>query len=192
VLMQLLQIMNYLNRFALQMADTETKMNSIERIEGMRTGWDSIYIYIEREREEERERVVWCNSYLLGFTEFVTLPQEPPMKTSVRPPTNWPELGKVEFENASMRYRPGLPLVVKDLTLTINGGEKVGVVGRTGSGKSSMMLLLFRIVELAEGSLKIDDVNVGDIGLADLRKKLAIIPQEPFLFSGTTCNVEHR
>jgi len=83
-----------------------------------------------------------------------------------------------------MRYRSGLPLVVTDVTLAIKGGEKIGVVGRTGSGKSSIMLLLFRIVEPASGTITIDNIDITKIGLADLRRKLAIIPQEPFLFSG--------
>lgn len=116
--------------------------------------------------------------------EFVGLPQEPPLKTSVRPPASWPDKGEVVFDNVSMRYRDGLPLVVKELTLTIRGGEKIGVVGRTGSGKSSVMLMLFRVVEPASGTIKIDGVDTGVLGLASLRKRLAIIPQEPFLFSG--------
>ncbi|XP_057569930.1 ATP-binding cassette sub-family C member 3 isoform X1 [Hippopotamus amphibius kiboko] len=102
-----------------------------------------------------------------------------------RPPAGWPSHGKVEFRNYSVRYRPGLELVLKDLSLQVHGGEKVGIVGRTGAGKSSMTLCLFRILEAAEGEILIDGLNVADIGLHDLRSQLTIIPQDPILFSGT-------
>ncbi|KAI0091325.1 ABC protein [Irpex rosettiformis] len=101
------------------------------------------------------------------------------------PPPQWPEHGAIEFDEISMRYRPGLPLVLKGLSLSIRGGEKIGVVGRTGAGKSSLMLALFRIVEIASGSITVDGVDITKIGLRDLRKKIAIIPQDPLLFSGT-------
>ncbi|XP_066120060.1 ATP-binding cassette sub-family C member 3 isoform X1 [Saccopteryx bilineata] len=101
------------------------------------------------------------------------------------PPAGWPTQGEVEFQNYSVRYRPGLDLVLKDLSLRVRGGEKVGIVGRTGAGKSSMTLCLFRILEAAEGKIYIDGLNVADIGLHDLRSQLTIIPQDPILFSGT-------
>ncbi|XP_014689382.3 ATP-binding cassette sub-family C member 3 isoform X1 [Equus asinus] len=102
-----------------------------------------------------------------------------------RPPAGWPSQGEVEFRNYSVRYRPGLELVLKDLSLHVRGGEKVGIVGRTGAGKSSMTLSLFRILEAAGGEIRIDGLNVADIGLHDLRSQLTIIPQDPILFSGT-------
>ncbi|XP_075417735.1 ATP-binding cassette sub-family C member 3 isoform X1 [Tenrec ecaudatus] len=102
-----------------------------------------------------------------------------------RPPHGWPSQGKVEFQNYSVRYRPGLDLVLKDLSLCVQGGEKVGIVGRTGAGKSSMTLCLFRILEAAGGQISIDGLNVADMGLHDLRSQLTIIPQDPVLFSGT-------
>ncbi|XP_010618468.1 canalicular multispecific organic anion transporter 2 isoform X1 [Fukomys damarensis] len=102
-----------------------------------------------------------------------------------RPPKDWPQHGEVEFRNYSVRYRPGLELVLKNLNLRVHGGEKVGIVGRTGAGKSSMTLCLFRILEAAEGDIFIDGLNVADIGLQDLRSQLTIIPQDPILFSGT-------
>lgn len=104
---------------------------------------------------------------------------------SNRPPEGWPTRGVVEFRNYSVRYRPGLELVLKNLTLHVQGGEKVGIVGRTGAGKSSMTLCLFRILEAAEGEIFIDGLNVAHIGLHDLRSQLTIIPQDPILFSGT-------
>uniref|UniRef100_UPI00398F13F5 ATP-binding cassette sub-family C member 3-like isoform X3 n=1 Tax=Pristiophorus japonicus TaxID=55135 RepID=UPI00398F13F5 len=96
---------------------------------------------------------------------------------SNRPPKSWPETGNVEFSGYSVRYREGLDLVLKNLQLSVYGGEKVGIVGRTGAGKSSMTLCLFRIIEAAEGEITIDGVKIADIGLHDLRSKLTIIPQ---------------
>ncbi|XP_006177042.1 canalicular multispecific organic anion transporter 2 [Camelus ferus] len=114
-----------------------------------------------------------------------TEPEAPWVVESSRPPADWPLQGEVEFRNYSVRYRPGLELVLKDLSLRVRGGEKVGIVGRTGAGKSSMTLCLFRILEAAEGEIRIDGLNVADIGLHDLRSQLTIIPQDPILFSGT-------
>ncbi|XP_053309482.1 ATP-binding cassette sub-family C member 3 [Spea bombifrons] len=102
-----------------------------------------------------------------------------------RPPKDWPSQGELELINYSVRYRAGLALVLKNLDLRVKGGEKVGIVGRTGAGKSSMTLCLFRILEAAEGIIKIDGVNISEIGLQDLRSMLTIIPQDPVLFSGT-------
>lgn len=135
------------------------------------------------------------------------------MVESNRAPEGWPTRGVVEFRNYSVRYRPGLELVLKNLTLHVQGGEKVlvpgdmvkplwgepdiywllmetwrcpdnlslapqvGIVGRTGAGKSSMTLCLFRILEAAEGEIFIDGLNVAHIGLHDLRSQLTIIPQ---------------
>ncbi|PKU36809.1 canalicular multispecific organic anion transporter 2 [Limosa lapponica baueri] len=101
------------------------------------------------------------------------------------PPEDWPSKGELEFVNYSVRYRKGLDLVLKGLNLHIHGGEKIGIVGRTGAGKSSMTLCLFRILEAVKGEIKIDGVKISEIGLHDLRSRLTIIPQDPVLFSGT-------
>uniref|UniRef100_A0A0F7ZCE2 ATP-binding cassette, sub-family C (CFTR/MRP), member 3 n=1 Tax=Crotalus adamanteus TaxID=8729 RepID=A0A0F7ZCE2_CROAD len=102
-----------------------------------------------------------------------------------RPPEDWPTQGEVVFTSYSVRYRKGLDLVLKNLSLSVKGGEKVGIVGRTGAGKSSMTLCLFRILEATKGEITIDGLKIADIGLHDLRSKLTIIPQDPVLFSGT-------
>ncbi|KAM9715834.1 ATP-binding cassette sub-family C member 3 isoform 1-T1 [Menidia menidia] len=102
-----------------------------------------------------------------------------------KPPAEWPMEGNVEFSDYSVRYREGLDLVLKGITLNVKGGEKIGIVGRTGAGKSSMTLCLFRLLEAAGGEITIDNVKISEIGLHDLRSKLTIIPQEPVLFSGT-------
>lgn len=112
------------------------------------------------------------------------LEEEAPLHLGDVRPT-WPEKGEIHFDNVQMRYREGLPLVLKGLTMHVKGGERIGVVGRTGAGKSSIMSTLFRLVELSGGSITIDGVNIATIGLHDLRSRLAIIPQDPTLFRGT-------
>ncbi|XP_051024187.1 LOW QUALITY PROTEIN: multidrug resistance-associated protein 1 [Acomys russatus] len=101
------------------------------------------------------------------------------------PPSTWPHSGRVEFRDYCLRYREDLDLVLKHINVTIEGGEKVGIVGRTGAGKSSLTLGLFRINESSEGEIIIDGVNIAKIGLHNLRFKITIIPQDPVLFSGS-------
>ncbi|KAK4057952.1 hypothetical protein OIO90_001171 [Microbotryomycetes sp. JL221] len=111
--------------------------------------------------------------------------EAPAIVEEKRPEEAWPSQGSIEFDKVVMRYRPELPPVLKGLSLTIKGGEKIGVVGRTGAGKSSIMQALFRIVELNSGTIKVDGQDISEIGLRDLREKLAIIPQDALLFNGT-------
>ncbi|KAK2795862.1 hypothetical protein FQN51_000345 [Onygenales sp. PD_10] len=99
--------------------------------------------------------------------------------------SQWPQTGAISFSEVQMRYRAGLPLVLQGLNMDIRGGERIGIVGRTGAGKSSIMSALFRITELSGGSIKIDGIDIATIGLNDLRARLAIIPQDPALFRGT-------
>lgn len=84
-----------------------------------------------------------------------------------------------------VRYRPNTPLVLKGITLSISGGEKIGVVGRTGSGKSTLIQVFFRLVEPSGGRIIIDSIDITALGLHDLRSRFGIIPQEPVLFEGT-------
>ncbi len=118
-----------------------------------------------------------------------------------QPPKTWPEQGSIEFEwvehwclrssvadthsHLDMRYRPELELILKDVCVKIQGGERVGICGRTGAGKSSLAHALFRIIEPASGSILIDGINTTTIGLQDLRSILSIIPQDPQLFEGS-------
>ncbi|KAI1297541.1 hypothetical protein EDD11_007103 [Mortierella claussenii] len=118
--------------------------------------------------------------------EYSLLPSEardviPDSKTD----ESWPQKGKIEFQNYSTRYREGHDLVLKDIDLTIHAGERIGIVGRTGAGKSSVTMALFRIIEAVEGKIVIDGIDISTLGLHQLRSSLAIIPQEPFLFGGT-------
>merc|ERR1719183_677049 len=108
-----------------------------------------------------------------------------PSKMPLNLDASWPRKGSITFEKYCMRYRPNLPLVLKDVSLTIDAGEKVGIVGRTGSGKSSLLTALFRLVEAADGKILIDGADIGAVPLRTLRAALSIIPQDPVLFSGT-------
>ena len=118
--------------------------------------------------------------------EYARLPPEAPdVIPNQRPPIVWPQRGTVSFSNYSTRYRENLDPVLRNLNFSIKSHEKIGVVGRTGAGKSSLTLALFRIIEPTEGSITIDDVNTATIGLVDLRRRLAIIPQDAALFAGT-------
>ncbi|KAK7203382.1 ABC multidrug transporter [Myxozyma melibiosi] len=114
------------------------------------------------------------------------LPSEAPYEIpETKPAESWPEKGAIEIKDVYLRYRPGLPYVLKGLSLSIQGGEKVGICGRTGAGKSSIMVALYRLAEISKGQFLIDGVDISKIGLHDLRSKLAIIPQDPVLFRGT-------
>ncbi|KAF2756007.1 P-loop containing nucleoside triphosphate hydrolase protein [Pseudovirgaria hyperparasitica] len=117
--------------------------------------------------------------------EYLDVEQEADMITETKPPVSWPLKGSVEFVNYSTRYRPDFDTVLKKISLKILPGEKVGVVGRTGAGKSSLALALFRALEAEEGKILVDDLDIGLLGLQDLRQNIVMVPQDPTLFSGT-------
>ncbi|KAE9136791.1 Canalicular multispecific organic anion transporter 1 [Phytophthora fragariae] len=119
--------------------------------------------------------------------EYIDIEQEAPDRiTMMDPPAqlDWPSTGSIVFDKVSFRYKQGGDLVLRNLSFAIQGGQKICIVGRTGAGKSSLTMALFRISELASGKVLIDGVNVGKIGLKSLREKLSIIPQTPVLFKG--------
>ncbi|KAL5511261.1 hypothetical protein ACEPAH_4476 [Sanghuangporus vaninii] len=112
----------------------------------------------------------------------------PPEGTSTKPgnvPPSWPQNGEVKFKNVKLAYREGLPLVLKGVNFEVKPGEKVGIVGRTGAGKSSLLQALFRMVELRDGAIEIDDINIQTVELEILRQRLALVPQDSTLFLGT-------
>ncbi|BBG93937.1 multidrug resistance-associated protein 3 [Prunus dulcis] len=118
--------------------------------------------------------------------QFTKTPIEAPLVIEdSRPVPEWPMAGKIEIENLRVQYNPALPTVLKGITCTFPGGKKIGVVGRTGSGKSTLIQALFRIVDPLGGQILIDGVDISKIGLQDLRSRLSIIPQDPTLFQGT-------
>ena len=91
----------------------------------------------------------------------------------------------ITFERVTLSYREGLPQALKEVSFRVEGGEKLGVVGRTGAGKSSLVRVLFRLAEISNGRILIDDVDISEYSLHQLRTSLAAIPQDPFLFSGS-------
>ncbi|XP_067399370.1 multidrug resistance-associated protein 1-like isoform X2 [Emydura macquarii macquarii] len=117
--------------------------------------------------------------------EYERMDKEAPWIMSKRPPMEWPNKGIIEFINYQARYRTDLGLALQDVSFQTHSKEKVGIVGRTGAGKSTLTNCLFRIIESARGQIIIDGIDISTIGLHDLRSNLNIIPQDPVLFSGT-------
>lgn len=134
----------------------------------------------------------YLENYIISverIKQYMHLPVEPPaIIPDSRPPTSWPQEGRIDLQDLKIRYRPNAPLVLKGITCTFAAGNKIGVVGRTGSGKSTLISSLFRLVDPAGGRILIDKLDICSIGLKDLRTKLSIIPQEPTLFRGTVRN----
>lgn len=117
--------------------------------------------------------------------EYTDLKSEPPLESleKYRPPEKWPERGIIMFDGLSMKYSENSNNVLKEVSLRIESKEKIGVVGRTGAGKSSIIQALFRLA-VNDGLITIDGVDIASMGLHDLRSKISIIPQDPILFSG--------
>ncbi len=119
--------------------------------------------------------------------DYGRLESEASLETSPpnqKPPEDWPSKGEICLEDVSFRYASDLPLVLNNLSFSVRPSEKIGIVGRTGAGKSSLLSVLYRLAK-PSGSITIDGVDTKSIGLHDLRKKMSIIPQDPVLFSGT-------
>lgn len=155
-----------------QVAEVENNMNAVERI-----------LYYADALPQEAEQVTSSTAVLRSSStssDSTIVGQE----TKGLPP-QWPENGQIELRNIQLRYRPELPLVLKGITMHVPGGCKVGIVGRTGAGKSSLLGALLRLTELDAGSIIIDGIDISQLGLRDLRRRLAILPQDPLLFSGT-------
>ncbi|KAF0695328.1 hypothetical protein As57867_013803, partial [Aphanomyces stellatus] len=121
-------------------------------------------------------------------SEYASIEPEAPRVISGAVAKDWPTKGDVEFDNMAFRYKANDPLVLKDVNVHIQSGEKIGIVGRTGAGKSSLTMALFRINELASGCIKIDGMDIAKVGVKTLRSAIAIIPQTPVLFKGTLRN----
>ncbi|KAL7114288.1 hypothetical protein ACP275_04G111200 [Erythranthe tilingii] len=118
--------------------------------------------------------------------QYMNIPSEAPeVIDDNRPPVEWPSEGKVEIQHLEIRYRRDAPLVLRAISCTFEGGHKIGIVGRTGSGKSTLIGALFRLVEPSGGKIIVDGIDITKIGLHDLRSRFGIIPQDPTLFTGT-------
>ncbi|KAL2550609.1 ABC transporter C family member 10 [Forsythia ovata] len=118
--------------------------------------------------------------------QYMHIPSEAPLVLEEnRPPVHWPTKGKVEIQDLQIKYRPDAPLVLHGISCTFKGGHKIGIVGRTGSGKTTLISALFRLVEPTGGKIVVDGIDISTIGLHDLRSHFGIIPQDPTLFNGT-------
>ncbi|XP_023714338.1 probable multidrug resistance-associated protein lethal(2)03659 isoform X2 [Cryptotermes secundus] len=119
--------------------------------------------------------------------EYTSLESEPPLESpsDKKPHRNWPNSGNIVFDEVVLAYSKDGPPVLKCVSFTVMSSEKVGIVGRTGAGKSSLIAALFRLAGISSGQIQIDGIDIASVGLHDLRSKISIIPQEPVLFSGS-------
>ncbi|KAJ3120372.1 hypothetical protein HK100_012825, partial [Physocladia obscura] len=163
VLVYIVQATSMLSSLVSMSASLEINMNSAERV---------IYYIDELEKENEGGSgsflVSGCNALKPDILDL-----------------EWPHAGRVEVSDLVLRYRPDLPPVLHGVSFSVKAGDKIGIVGRTGAGKSSILTCILRLFEIECGSIVIDGVDIKNIGLTDLRHRIGVIPQEPVLFSGT-------
>lgn len=172
----LISLLCVTNQFNISASSTGLLLNYVIQIVGLL----SLTVRAMTQVENEMNSVERLHSYAFS------LPQEAPyQKSETKPPKEWPIAGYIQFNDVSMRYRDNLPLVLKNLNFGVYPGEKLGICGRTGAGKSSIMGGLYRLNELKSGSITIDGLDISQMGLHDLRSKLSIIPQDPVLFQGS-------
>lgn len=118
--------------------------------------------------------------------EYEAVDQEPPAEIpETKPDSSWPTAGEIDVQDVSLRYAPELPRVIKNVSFHVKSCNKIGIVGRTGAGKSTIITAFFRFLDLESGQITIDGVDISKIGLSDLRQAITIIPQDPTLFTGT-------
>ena len=135
--------------------------------------------------------LVWIDGNMVSFERWLKIlesPQEAEQRRQIPTDENnqqWMSKGHIKFNNYSVKYRPDTEVVIKDLSVDIKPGEKIGIVGRTGSGKSTLCLSLCRVLEAFGGNIEIDGVDISTVGLSDLRDRITVIPQEPVLFNST-------
>jgi ABC-type multidrug transport system fused ATPase/permease subunit len=132
----------------------------------------------------ETESLMTSVERLVHYTKNIQS-EAPQIIPTNRPPAHWPDKGEIIYKDVDVRYRENAEPALQGISFHVNPKEKIGIVGRTGSGKTTLAMTLFRIVELNRGKIIIDGYDISKIGLTDLRSKLAIIPQEPVLFIGT-------
>lgn len=140
-------------------------------------------------------QVMWGSQLFMEFEnklvrfnrcmKILEIPQEAEQHKVGFDGKSWPKEGAIEFKNYSLKYRPDTEIVLNEISFKINSKEKIGVVGRTGAGKSTICIALCRIVEAHSGSILIDGQDISKLGLSDMRDKITIIPQDPTLFDGT-------
>ncbi|KAN0028398.1 hypothetical protein ACTFIV_010242 [Dictyostelium citrinum] len=160
-----LGICSYLNWTIRQLTELEVKMNSVERVES----------YIKTPREGIRHTSEFQNETTTDISDSGEIELD----------KKWPTRGEIEFKNVEIKYRPTADPSLKNISFKINAKDHIGVVGRTGAGKSTVGISLFRMVECSKGSIFIDGVDISKVGLHELRDALGIVPQDPFIFSGS-------
>lgn len=191
VLSYVMQILGLMTWSVRMFTEAESQMSAIERIvefsdspfpQEETGGLSALLTRLAQKAEKSKRKFGLGASHGLiskGLTKKLSASMGGPMRG------RWPKRGKVVFDKVKMRYRTDLPLALRSVSFTVNPGEHIGIVGRTGAGKSSTIQSLFRLYELCGGSIFIDGVNIAELGLFELRSRLGMIAQEAVCFSGT-------